>query len=33
MMKTLLLLYLCVYVAWAQDNLEYDDYDAVSDYS
>ncbi|KAM7376902.1 hypothetical protein PAMA_013601 [Pampus argenteus] len=26
-MKTLLLLYLCVYVSWAQDNLEYDDYD------
>uniref|UniRef100_A0A3P8TKL7 Fibrinogen beta chain n=1 Tax=Amphiprion percula TaxID=161767 RepID=A0A3P8TKL7_AMPPE len=26
-MKTLLLLYLCVYVSWAADNLEYDDYD------
>ncbi|XP_035530819.1 fibrinogen beta chain [Morone saxatilis] len=26
-MRTLLLLYLCVYTAWAQDILEYDDYD------
>ncbi|CAJ1048269.1 fibrinogen beta chain-like [Xyrichtys novacula] len=26
-MKTLLLLYLCLYVAWAQDALDYDDYD------
>ncbi|GLD53762.1 fibrinogen beta chain [Lates japonicus] len=26
-MRTLLLLYLCVYVAWAQDNLEFDDYE------
>ena len=26
-MRTLLLLYLCAYVAWAQDDLEYDDYD------
>lgn len=30
MMRTLLLLYLCAYVAWAQDDLEYDDYDTVS---
>lgn len=29
-MKTLLLLSLCVYVAWAQDNLDFDDYDIVS---
>uniref|UniRef100_A0AAQ5Y9L9 Fibrinogen beta chain n=1 Tax=Amphiprion ocellaris TaxID=80972 RepID=A0AAQ5Y9L9_AMPOC len=28
-MKTLLLLYLCVYVSWAADNLEYDDYDTA----
>ncbi|XP_074518071.1 fibrinogen beta chain [Halichoeres trimaculatus] len=27
LLKTLLLLYLSVYVAWAQDNLDYDDYD------
>ncbi|XP_035989867.1 fibrinogen beta chain [Fundulus heteroclitus] len=27
-MKTLLLLYLCLYVTWAQDVLEYDDYDS-----
>uniref|UniRef100_A0A672HJN0 Fibrinogen beta chain n=1 Tax=Salarias fasciatus TaxID=181472 RepID=A0A672HJN0_SALFA len=26
-MKTLLLLYLCVFAVWAQDNLDYDDYD------
>ncbi|XP_020513726.1 fibrinogen beta chain [Labrus bergylta] len=26
-MRTLLVLCLCLYVAWAQDNLEYDDYD------
>ncbi|KAM6960443.1 fibrinogen beta chain [Tautogolabrus adspersus] len=26
-MRTLLLLCLCLYVVWAQDNLEYDDYD------
>lgn len=29
-MRTLLLLYLCVYTAWAQDNLDYDDYDTDS---
>ncbi|XP_043954711.1 fibrinogen beta chain [Gambusia affinis] len=27
MMKTFLLLYLCLYVTWAQDVLDYDDYD------
>ncbi len=26
-MRTLLVLYLCIYVSWAQDNLEFDDYD------
>ncbi|XP_038163194.1 fibrinogen beta chain [Cyprinodon tularosa] len=29
-MKTFLLLYLCLYVTWAQDVLEYDDYDLGS---
>ncbi|XP_042257976.1 fibrinogen beta chain [Thunnus maccoyii] len=30
-MKTLLLLCLCVFVAWAQDDLDYDDYGLVSE--
>lgn len=29
-MRTLLLLCLCAYVAWAQDDLEFDDYETVS---
>lgn len=29
-MRTLLLLYLCAYAAWATDDGDYDDYDSVS---